>query len=145
MNVFHKLCVPGLLAVVAVCCSAQQKNTVIQNEPIQSTPAYSGSAMYKSYCAVCHGKDGKGDGPAAAALKVPPADLTTLAKRNNGKYPSLRVISILRGQTQLAAHGSQEMPMWGPLFESLDISQSNSMVEMRITNLNSYLESLQAK
>ena len=145
MNTFHKLCVPGLLAVVAVCSSAQQKNTVIQNQPIKATPANSGSEMYKEYCAVCHGKDGKGDGPAAAALKVPPADLTTLAKQNNGKYPNLRVTSILRGQTQLAAHGSQEMPVWGPLFHALDTSQSNSIVEMRITNLNSYLESLQVK
>ena len=145
MNVFHKLCVPGLLAVVAVCSSAQQKNTVIQNEPIQSTPANSGSAMYKSYCAPCHGQDGKGNGPAAAALKVPPADLTTLAKRNNGKYPAPRVASILRGQEQLVAHGDQEMPIWGPVFRGIDISASESQTDLRISNLNKYLESLQAK
>jgi len=54
MNVFHKLCVPGLLAVVAVCSAAQQQSTVIKSEPVRVTPANSGSAMYKIYCASCH-------------------------------------------------------------------------------------------
>jgi mono/diheme cytochrome c family protein len=145
MNTFHKLCVPGFLAVVAVCSSAQQTTTLINKEPVRTTPANSGSEMYKSYCAACHGKNGKGDGPAAAALKVPPPDLTTLAQRNSGKYPTLRVASILRGQETLVAHGDQEMPVWGPLFRSIDISKPSSDVELRIVNLNNYLESLQAK
>jgi mono/diheme cytochrome c family protein len=145
MNIFHKLCVPGLLAVVAVCSSAQQQSATIKHETIKTTPANSGSEMYKSYCAPCHGQDARGDGPAAAALKVAPPDLTTLAKRNNGKYPALRVASILRGQEKLVAHGDQEMPVWGPLFRSLNSSQPSSIVDLRIANLNDYLESLQAK
>ncbi len=145
MNVFHKLCVPGLLAVVAVCSAAQQQSTVIKSEPIRVTPANSGSAMYKSYCAVCHGQDAKGDGPAAAALKVAPPDLTTLAARNNGKYPAARVASILRGEEKLVAHGDQEMPIWGTLFRSIDTTKESSIVNLRILNLNKYLESLQAK
>lgn len=145
MNVFHKLCVPGLLAVVAVCSAAQQQSTVIKSEPVRVTPANSGSAMYKSYCAACHGQDAKGDGPAAAALKVAPPDLTTLAERNNGKYPATRVASILRGEEKLVAHGNQEMPIWGTLFRSIDITKEGSIVSLRILNLNKYLESLQAK
>ena len=145
MNVFHKLCVPGLLAVVAVCSAAQQQSTVIKSEPVRVTPANSGSAMYKSYCAACHGQDAKGDGPAAAALKVAPPDLTTLAERNNGKYPAARVASILRGEEKLVAHGNQEMPIWGTLFRSIDTTKESSIVNLRILNLNKYLESLQAK
>ena len=144
MNILQKMCVPGLLAVVAIWTAAQQK-TEITKEPAPMTSASSGSEMYKSYCAACHGSSGKGDGPAAAALKTAPPDLTTLAKRNNGKYPTLRVISILRGQEQLVAHGNQEMPVWGPVFHSLDISAPNSVTELRIHNLSQYLESLQAK
>ena len=144
MNTFHKLGVLGLLAVVAVCCAAQETKTQIKNEAAPVTSAASGSEMYMSYCASCHGKDAKGNGPAAAALKSVPPDLTTLAKRNGGKYPALKVTSILRGNENLVPHGNQEMPVWGPVF--LVVSGGNqSIVDLRITNLNHYLESLQQK
>lgn len=35
-----------------------------------------GLALYPDHCASCHGAEGRGDGPAAAGLRVPPADLT---------------------------------------------------------------------
>jgi mono/diheme cytochrome c family protein len=144
MNTFHKLCVPGLLAVVAACASAQQQGTVIKHEAAPATSPGSGSEMYKSYCAACHGKDAKGDGPAAPALKAAPPDLTTLAQRNNGKYPTARVASILRGQEQIVAHGNQEMPVWGPVFSAVS-GGNQGIVNLRISNLSKYLESLQAK
>jgi mono/diheme cytochrome c family protein len=144
MNTLHKLWVPGLLAVVAVCATAQQQGTVIKHEPAPVTSASSGNEMYKSYCAACHGKYGKGDGPAAPALKVAPPDLTTLAQRNNGKFPTARVASILRGNETLVAHGNQEMPVWGPVFYTMAGGHEGE-VDLRITNLNKYLESLQAK
>jgi len=128
--------------MVAVCTAAQQ-STVIQHEPAPVTSAASGSEMYKSYCASCHGKDAKGDGPAAPALKAALPDLTTLAKRNDGKYPALRVTSILRGKEALVAHGDQEMPVWGPVLRG--VSSSEAIVDLRISNLNKYLESLQVK
>ena len=108
-----------------------------------TSPA-SGKEMFVSYCASCHGKDAKGDGPAANALKQLPADLTTLAKRNGGKYPTDKVNTILRGQTKLMAHGDQEMPVWGPVFWRLSQGHEEQ-VQMRIANLNRYLESLQEK
>lgn len=97
-----------------------------------------------SYCAPCHGKSAKGDGPAAAALKQAPADLTMLAKRNGGKYPSDMVTSVLRGQAKLAAHGDQEMPVWGPVFWKMS-GGKEEQVTLRIANLNKYVESLQEK
>ena len=100
--------------------------------------------MFVNYCAVCHGKSGRGDGPAASALKVPPADLTTLAKRNGGKFDSAHVATVIRGQGATPAHGSQDMPVWGPLFSS--ISQGNNgEVQQRIANLVKYIETLQVK
>ena len=95
-------------------------------------------------CAAFHGKDAKGDGPAAAALKVVPADLTLLAKADNGKYPSMRVTAVLNGQANLAPHGNKDMPVWGPIFFHMSQGHEGE-VTPRVANLNHYIESLQAK
>jgi mono/diheme cytochrome c family protein len=123
---------------------AQESQTTVKREAAPMTSPASGKEMFMSYCASCHGKNAKGDGPAANALKQLPADLTTLAKRNGGKYPSDKVTSILRGQAKLMAHGDQEMPVWGPVFWRMSQGREEQ-VQMRIANLNHYLESLQEK
>ena len=103
--------------------------------------------MYKAYCAVCHGTDGKGNGPAVPALKASVPDLTTLAQRHGGKYPANYVESVLRfGTDTHAAHGSQDMPIWGPVFDAMNPNQSMSnKTTMRIDNLASYIGTLQVK
>lgn len=35
-----------------------------------------GAALYPEHCSACHGSDGRGDGPSAKSLPIPPADLT---------------------------------------------------------------------
>jgi mono/diheme cytochrome c family protein len=123
---------------------AQGAKTQVKHGAAPLTSPASGKEMFLSYCASCHGKDAKGSGPAAAALKSLPADLTTLAKRNGGKYPLDRVTSVLRGQTNLVPHGDQEMPVWGPVFWRMSQGHEEQ-VQQRIANLNRYIESLQAK
>ena len=130
-----------LLTFVA---AAQQTSTEIKHIPVKPTNAASGQEMFVNYCAVCHGKDGKGNGPAAPALKMPATDLTTLAQKNGGKYPSLHVSSVIRGEGDLPAHGSKDMPVWGPLFWKMSQGH-DAEVQQRIANLNQYIESLQAK
>jgi mono/diheme cytochrome c family protein len=71
--------------------------------PAPLTSPTSAKEMFKAYCASCHGNSAKGDGPAAPALRIPPPDLTKLSKKNGGKFPSDRVLSILREQATLAA------------------------------------------
>ena len=132
-------CVVALgLATVA---GAQEPQ--IQHTNAKPTSPASGQEMFAAYCAVCHGKDAKGDGPAASALKVAPADLTGLAKKY-GKYPAMKVTTVLTGQANLAAHGNQEMPVWGPIFFRMSQGHEGES-EQRIANLNHYIESLQAK
>jgi len=127
---------------LAILLSAQEKT--IQHTTAANTSPASGQEMFVAYCATCHGKDAKGDGPAASALKVAPADLTALTKKYGGKYPTMKVTTVLTGQANLAAHGNTEMPVWGPIF--FRMSQGNeSEVQQRIANLNHYIESLQAK
>ncbi len=121
---------------------AQQKE--IKHVPVKPTSAASGEEMYQTYCAVCHGKDGKGKGPAAEALKTAPTDLTHLAANNGGKYPSEKVSNTIRGDQNIPAHGSKEMPIWGSLFWHMSQGHQ-SEVQLRVANLDHYIESLQAK
>jgi mono/diheme cytochrome c family protein len=137
-----------LLVLVALpymlAAQDQAPAKTIQHTSIKSTSPASGKEMFTSYCAVCHGTDGKGGGPAASALKAPASDLTLLSKQNGGKYPAMKVSSILRGTSDLPAHGSKEMPMWGPLFMSIS-GGHESEVQQRTANLTHYIETLQAK
>lgn len=131
-----------LLFALAGRAAAQEKT--IKKVPVEQTSVTSGADMYKAYCAVCHGKDGKGDGPAVEALKTPPPDLTTLAKRHDGKFPDSYVSSVLRNGAKAPAHGSADMPIWGPLFSSLGAGDQ-AQVSLRISNLTNYIKSMQAK
>ena len=131
------------LAFFAVASYGQSQTKEVKKAPIGMTSASSGSEMFNSYCAPCHGKDAKGNGPAATSLKNPPANLTQLAKKNNGKFPSDHVAEVLRSGVA-GAHGSTDMPVWGPLFAAVS-GGDQSVVQMRIANLIHYLESLQEK
>ena len=129
---------------IAQQAAPAQNATAVKHVPIKNTPSNDGKNMFDNYCAVCHGKDARGTGPAAPALKTSPTDLTALAKNNSGKYPAQHVAAVIRGQTTTPSHGSQDMPVWGPLFAS--ISQGHEgQVQQRITNLVDYVGTLQAK
>jgi mono/diheme cytochrome c family protein len=106
--------------------------------------AASGRQTYREYCASCHGEDGKGLGPAASALKAPPSDLTTLAKRHGGKFPEDYVSETVRLGKPIQAHGSSDMPVWGPVFNARD-KFNEVAVRQRIKNLCAYLVTLQEK
>lgn len=98
-------------AVLIICTALGGQE--IKKVPIQPTPAGDGKTMFHEYCAACHGTGGKGDGPAASALKKRPADLTQLARKNNGTFPEMHVMNFITGADVVAAHGSRDMPVWG--------------------------------
>jgi mono/diheme cytochrome c family protein len=79
----------------------------------QRTPAEppAGEVIYRRYCAPCHGAEGHGDGPAAAALCPRPPDLTRL----DSSMPEL--MKQIDGRRTIRAHGTAEMPVWGEVFE----------------------------
>jgi cytochrome c553 len=121
-----------------------QTTKTIEHTTVKSTSAASGVEMYKTYCAVCHGVEGKGNGPAASALKARPADLSQLSKNNGGKFPALKVTAAIRGEGDVAAHGSKDMPVWGSLFWNMSHGHEGE-VQQRVANLTKYIESLQEK
>lgn len=112
--------------------------------PVNKTNPTDGKQMYSSYCAPCHGVDGRGHGPVAAALKEPPSDLTLLAKANHGKFPETHIIAVMRFGTEVQAHGSVEMPVWGQIFGQMSKTNPQEK-DLRAANLSHYLETLQVK
>jgi len=140
---YLRIAVP-LFCVAALFSFAEEQKSEVKRVPVPATSAASGKQMFEAYCASCHGTAGKGNGPAAAALKSAPADLTGLSKKNGGRFPSDRVSSILRGQATVTAHGNRDMPVWGPVFWHMSQGHE-SEVQQRIANLTRYIESLQAK
>jgi mono/diheme cytochrome c family protein len=136
----------ALLALVAFGTVPAMAQTV-KRVPAQPTEGVDGVTTFRAYCASCHGVSGKGDGPAAKALKQAPADLTTISKRH-GRFSRADIEAVIMGeQTSLStmtmpAHGSREMPIWGFVFRQTD---SPDMTKLRVSNLIDYLESIQAK
>ncbi len=102
----------------------------------------SGHDVFMDRCAVCHGEDGKGNGPAVGSLKIAPADLTLLTRRSGGNFPEERVKQIVGQQVDISAHGSREMPIWGDLFHAKTPADQQAAND-RFKALVSYLESIQ--
>jgi mono/diheme cytochrome c family protein len=137
------LCAFAFSASVIALAQEQPKPTV-KSGSITHTALNSGPEMFNAYCAVCHGKDGKGNGPAAPEFKTPPSDLTVLTANNKGKFPADHVAQVIEnGAGKTRAHGTRDMPMWGPAFRSL--SETPPQTRLRIYNLSKYIESLQGK
>jgi len=126
--------------MVAALDGAAQKTTAFPPTSLLA-PTMSGMDNFMLYCAPCHGRDGKGGGPVAGALKTRPADLTRISARNKGVFPADSVRRFVTNGALVPAHGSTEMPVWGPTFRSLD--SSDKLVDIRIANVVSYLESIQ--
>jgi len=132
------------VAFTATLCLAGQSNSNITITAAKTTPT-NGKQMFTSYCAPCHGVDGRGNGPVAVALKTPPADLTALSRNNHGKYPANHVLSVLQfGAQTPSSHGNAQMPVWGPVFGSMSQTDPNQRT-LRISNLTRYIQTLQAQ
>jgi mono/diheme cytochrome c family protein len=130
------------LAGVSAGLSAEQDKHAKKTAPVPT----SGAELYKQNCAVCHGNDGKGNGPppANSPFKEAPPDLTTLAQRNKGQFPEAYVQDVLRSGVKLPDHGTVEMPVWGTIFKAMTKSDE-TQVKLRITNLTNYIKSMQVK
>ncbi len=134
----------SLVVAAGVAGAAQSQSQSKVVIPVQKTSPTDGKVMYQNYCAPCHGVDGKGNGPVASELRTPPTNLTLLSRKNQGKFPDLHIVSVLRFGTKLPAHGTEQMPVWGPILGKMN--QMNAMdKQLRISNLSSYIESLQVK
>jgi mono/diheme cytochrome c family protein len=112
--------------------------------PVEKTSPADGKQMFTSYCAPCHGVDGRGHGPVASSLKVSPADLSILSATNQGKFPEMHLVSVLRFGLEKPAHGTAAMPVWGPILSNVNHSSSMER-DQRTSNLVRYLRTLQVR
>jgi mono/diheme cytochrome c family protein len=104
-----------------------------------------GKQKYDTYCAACHGAEGKGDGTLGKSLQKRPADLTQLAKKNQGQFPTETVAKLIDGRTGDEAHLKADMPVWGDVFSKSRTSTGPEDVKARIDALVKYLETIQDK
>jgi len=147
------VCLAGLVLAFSTILAAQAPQSPsspqagtpeVKKVPAAYTDPSSGKGMYIAYCASCHGADGKGNGPAAPALKTAPTNLTYIEVKNGGAFPEAHIMQVIRGDSATAAHGNQDMPVWGPVF--LRMGQHDpAQLQLRIRNLTKYLESIQQK
>jgi mono/diheme cytochrome c family protein len=132
-----------LLAILAGAAFARQNGA--KKSAAKSSAAAEGAALYKRYCAVCHGNDAKGgSAPKSGLFTEAPPDLTTLAKRHNGDFPGEFIATVLRSGVKMPEHGPAEMPVWGTIFKAAAKSDE-AQVNQRIAALTAYLESLQVR
>jgi mono/diheme cytochrome c family protein len=138
------LLLTAFAAVFAASMGYANQSTVKVIIPVNKTTPTSGKLMYANYCASCHGIDGRGHGPVATELKTPPTDLTMQSRNNHGKFPDTHIVTVLQFGAETPAHGSAEMPVWGPILGKMNVSSPQDRL-LRISNLSRYLETLQAK
>ena len=122
----------------------QPKSDQLSPETVRLIDSVDGPALYKAYCAVCHGPNARGGGPMAMSLKVPPPDLTRIAARNGGVWSQARIERIISGDEPLpGGHGTRAMPVWGPIFSQ--IAWDQDLGRLRTHNLANYISHLQAR
>ena len=125
----------------AASATPQQASEKTKPEPL--IYSVKGPELFRVYCATCHGSDAKGGGPMASSLKTTVPDLTVLARKNQGQFPTQRVRKVIAGDQLPPSHGSGEMPVWGPIFHQIENDQD--LGNVRLENLVKYLQSIQQK
>ncbi|HZR26685.1 MAG TPA: cytochrome c [Vicinamibacterales bacterium] len=108
---------------------------------VVSTAIVNGRAIFRQYCAVCHGAHGTGHGPAAHALTPRPTDLTKLTRRA-GTFPAAHVTAVLNGTAPVVAHGVPAMMVWGTLFLA-DANGSRVAADARLSDVVQFIASIQ--
>jgi len=133
--------IPAVVLLLAAALSAAPPRDPPVKASERGSRAMSGRELYIAYCASCHGLEGRGDGPAAEALRMQPSDLTGLSRKHGGRFPALRVQRLLGGIEGLSAHGGKRMPVWGPAL--LPVSPADGEAAALVDRLVRYLESIQ--
>jgi mono/diheme cytochrome c family protein len=146
----------ALLILIGIVVAITVANTTFGQVEVKRAPLTwqqaaltDGEQLYLELCAVCHGEDGMGDGPAASVLKKAVPDLTGLATTNDGTFPRQKVEDSIAGKSRAVSHGTIDMPIWGQAFEDVrpdwKTFRRKALARQRIYNLTEYLATIQAE
>ncbi len=127
--------------VAAASLVAQQAPPSKQGRP-GGTVGEDGAQLFKTWCATCHGLTAQGNGPLAPMMKHPVPDLTQIATRNGGVFPSARIRRIVDGR-DVPSHGERDMPVWGTAFRTSKEGLTEAAASARIDAIVGYLEGIQ--
>ena len=141
-----KILIAALLVAVVTSfavASPQQEETATQTVKV-----FKGKVTYRIYCSNCHGDEGHGDGNLAELLSVKPADLTAIARKNGGTFPTELITQLVDGRETVKGHGLKEMPVWGDAFQkSLQPSwteeSDDERARRKIQEVVAFVESIQ--
>lgn len=140
LTLLATLSVATFVVAFAVVAAVQDVPPTVRKKAMDPVPSVQGRYNFVAYCASCHGPDGKGQGPVVPALKVPVPDLTTITRRH-GKFDAIAIERVITGEDRVpAAHGSLDMPVWGPIFKG---TVGNASATLRLRNLVKYLQTIQ--
>ena len=135
----------SLLSTVTILAGGMALAKTAAQPPSAGRPVqFDGAQLYRTYCAVCHGLAGIGNGPMAEQLRKSPADLTKFAARNGGVFPRSRLERIVEGR-DVPSHGTREMPVWGDVFRRLPDASGEASVRGRIEAILKYIEGMQER
>jgi len=128
---------------LTIAISAREQGSSAKQPESLTIASLTGKDTFDAYCAPCHGRDGTGAGPVAPILRTPPSDLTRLSI-GRGSFPREDVVAFVTGNGRaIVAHGTNDMPIWGLIFKSLDASDIR--VKVRLKNVVDYVETLQRR
>jgi mono/diheme cytochrome c family protein len=137
------------VALLLVVASAGWASRATAQEPTAPKPpaavaVVSGAYAFRTYCASCHGTDGRGEGPLTDSLRFHPPDLTLIAKRHGGEFPTEKVVRIVDGRNPVKGHGGPDMPIWGDAFRNAETGYDDATARAKIRGVVDYLKTLQA-
>jgi mono/diheme cytochrome c family protein len=131
-----------VLAALAVLVAASAPAWAQPADAEATQAPESGKDLYFRLCALCHGLEGYGNGPLAAAMKIAPSDLTILAANHGGEFPAAKVSDVIRNGGGVLGHGSPAMPAWGLYFAE---KRKPEVLRARVKALVDYIASIQQK
>jgi mono/diheme cytochrome c family protein len=131
-----------LAALLATVGCANSKPPAAQLAAVEKQ----GRSLFVDHCALCHGDDARGEG-ALPGLMTPAADLTRIAARRGGDFPSGEIARFIDGRIPVDAHRSPEMPVWGRVMstEFADPGFREEVTRGKVSALVLYLRSIQVE
>lgn len=147
-RLFSLSMIMGLLFVLPMCTDSNTSDKTDKasgeeiTETVTQTPVEEGSAFYFSYCVMCHGQDGKGEGPLVNNLKQSPPDLTTIAQRR-GEFSKELIHKIVAGVEDVPGHSTGDMPAWFETFKTSEKITDEAVINQKIGHIVAYLETIQ--